>query len=236
MAEDHSHNGDHGFDDHDRRRWFVNAFLESNLGATLITLFSPWKGLGVDTSTISPVGRLPHDTTRILLLRCPERPVSPWASDSWRFGRIPWYLVSNRKVFPERYITDKSRTSISAALFAFLGLELVVIAAGEAKFPRRDLPVTVRLIWRFAIVVYVSLMVLAAVNVPFDDPALRPFANPGYIDVPAETLQIFPFANNTSVNTGDRSPFIIAAKRAGFQSALPMVLNFALYLAALTAA
>jgi amino acid permease len=112
----------------------------------------------------------------------------------------------------------------------------VVIAAGEAKYPRHDLPSTVRWIYWFAIVVYIELMILGAINVPFDDPALRPYANPGFIDVPAATLQIFPSANNTKINTGDRSPFIIAVKRAGFQSALPDVLNLALYLSALTAA
>lgn len=112
----------------------------------------------------------------------------------------------------------------------------MVIAAGEAKFPRHDLPSTVRWIYWFAIVVYIELMILGAVNVPFDDPALRPFANPGFINVPAETLQIFPSANSTKINTGDRSPYIIAVKRAGFQSILPDVLNLALYLSALTAA
>jgi amino acid permease len=80
-------------------------------------------------------------------------------------------------------------------------------------------------------------MILGAINVPFDDPALRPFTYPtDFMSVPQETLDIFRFANNTRINTGDRSPFIIAIKRAGFTTTLPDVLNAALYLSALTAA
>lgn len=112
-------------------------------------------------------------------------------------------------------------------MFAFIGVEIVVIAAGEAKHPRRDLPMAIRWLYLFAITVYVSLMVLASLNVPYDDRDLLQYA---------QTSSSNNNALDDGLTTGNRSPFIIALKRAGFEGALPGLLNAVLFFAAVTAA
>lgn len=112
----------------------------------------------------------------------------------------------------------------------------MIITAGEAKYPRHDLPIATRWIYLFAVFIYVLLTALASLNVAYNDPALLPFGAKGTIDVPEETLALFPYANNGNITTGDRSPFVIAVKRAGFISGLPGFINGCLFFATLTAA
>lgn len=121
-------------------------------------------------------------------------------------------------------------------MFAFIGVEIVVITAGEARYPRHDLPIAARWIYWFAIVVYILLIAVASLNVSYDDPALLQYVQVTPENIGSETLSLFPDAKDGSITTGDRSPFVIAVKRAGFDSVFPGFLNACLYFAALTAA
>jgi amino acid permease len=139
----------------------------------------------------------------------------------------------------EMRANDSHRTSCTLAVFAFIGVEMVIVTAGEARYPRQDLPVASRWIYIFVIVVYTLLDLLASLNVRYDDPALLPYNAKSTISMSAGDKELFPHSTDGTVTTGERSPFIIAVIRAGFtreNSALPHFLNGCLYFAALTAA
>jgi yeast amino acid transporter len=67
------------------------------------------------------------------------------------------------------------RTSINIAMFAFIGVEILVVTAGEAKDARRDLPVATRRMYLITIFLYVVSAIIVSSNVGYDDPQLEPY-------------------------------------------------------------
>ncbi|KAI9700276.1 MAG: Cationic amino acid transporter 2 [Candelina mexicana] len=109
-------------------------------------------------------------------------------------------------------------TTTTLAQHAFIGVELPVVTAGEAKYPRRDLPKASRRIYLISNLVYVVSALIVAFNVPFTNPNLSPLHG----------------AANDSI-TGHRSPFVIAIVNAGITH-LPGFVNAVFIFAAWTAA
>ena len=65
------------------------------------------------------------------------------------------------------------RTSITLAGYGYIGVEIVIIAAGEAKYPRRDLPWASRWTYLVAIFLYMVSTFLVSLNVPYNNPGLN---------------------------------------------------------------
>ncbi|KAI0639339.1 amino acid permease [Trametes polyzona] len=98
------------------------------------------------------------------------------------------------------------------AAFSFIGTEIVAIAAGEAKNPRRNLPKAIKRVYIRILLFYIGGVIVIGLLVPSSDPSL-------------------------SLDTSDAagSPFVIALKHAGI-SGLPSVINAALLTSAWSAA
>src|SRR5437762_646812 len=109
------------------------------------------------------------------------------------------------------------RTSIIFAMFSCMGGDIVIVTAGEAKYPRKDLPAVSRFMYLAPLSFYVISAFLVGLRINFMNPNLhRPFAN------------IIPRAVS-------QSPYIIVIKEAGIK-ALPGVLNGCFLVSAYTAA
>jgi yeast amino acid transporter len=113
----------------------------------------------------------------------------------------PWMLILNR-------------TAATNSIFAYIGVELLVITAGEAKNPRQDLPGAAKRIYRIPVILYTVSAVLVAFNIPYTDPSLFAHGDP---------TSISPMRSN--------SPFIIAVKEAGIP-VLPALINAAIIIVA----
>jgi amino acid transporter len=113
-----------------------------------------------------------------------------------------------------------NRTSTTLAVFAYQGVEIVVVAAGEAKYASRDVPRASRRIIFFALFVYFTMALLASLAVPFNHPK----------------LQTYKGSAGTPTKGVSHSPFIIAIQEAGLGTGLCGFANACLYAAALTAA
>jgi len=88
-------------------------------------------------------------------------------------------------------------TAVNEAVFSFIGVEILVVAAGEAKNPRRDLPKATSQMYILTIGLYVVTAILVSFCVSWDDPMLESYnSSAGYVG-----------ASN--------SPFIIAMVRGG---------------------
>ena len=103
------------------------------------------------------------------------------------------------------------------AAFAYLGVEIVAVCAGEAKYPRRDIPFVAKSVFLVTIGIYVSSVIFMSLVVPWTNPSL---------------LKI---GDDTHHYDGSRSPFIIAIKEAGYK-VLPGLANAAFLFMAWTAA
>jgi amino acid transporter len=114
------------------------------------------------------------------------------------------------------------RTSTTLAVFAFQGVEIVIIAAGEARYAVHDVPRAARRIFIFALVVYILLTLLASLAVPFTDENLQSYQGKDMY--------------NTNTRKASASPFIIAIQNAKLGSGLAGFANGCLYATALTAA
>ncbi|CAE6472092.1 unnamed protein product, partial [Rhizoctonia solani] len=101
---------------------------------------------------------------------------------------------------------------MTQAAFSFIGTEIVAIAAGEAKNPRRNLPKAIRRVYIRILLFYIGGTLIIGLLVPSDNP-------------------------NLNLNSGDAaaSPFVIAIKTAGIKG-LPSVINAALLTSAWSAA
>ncbi|CAE6475296.1 unnamed protein product [Rhizoctonia solani] len=101
---------------------------------------------------------------------------------------------------------------MTQAAFSFIGTEIVAIAAGEAKNPRRNLPKAIRRVYIRILLFYIGGTLIIGLLVPSDHPSLN-------------------------LNTGDAaaSPFVIAIQTAGIKG-LPSVINAALLSSAWSAA
>ncbi|THH26398.1 hypothetical protein EUX98_g7790 [Antrodiella citrinella] len=101
---------------------------------------------------------------------------------------------------------------MTQAAFSFIGTEIVAIAAGEAKNPRRNLPKAIRRVYIRILLFYISGVIIIGWLVPSTDPSL-----------------------NLTANNAAKSPFVIAINHAGIKG-LPSVINAALLTSAWSAA
>lgn len=103
-------------------------------------------------------------------------------------------------------------TVLTQAAFSFIGTEIVAIAAGEAKNPRRNLPKAIKRVYIRILLFYIGGTTIIGLLVPSNDPDLN-------------------------LKSGDAasSPFVIAIRRAGIHG-LPSVINAALLTSAWSAA
>ncbi|KAF8922361.1 amino acid permease [Mucidula mucida] len=101
---------------------------------------------------------------------------------------------------------------MTQAAFSFIGTEIVAIAAGEAKNPRRNLPKAIRRVYIRILLFYIGGTIIIGLLVPSNNEGLD-------------------LADGTAAS----SPFVIAIKNAGIRS-LPSVVNAALLTSAWSAA
>ncbi|WVQ65948.1 uncharacterized protein L199_004126 [Kwoniella botswanensis] len=101
---------------------------------------------------------------------------------------------------------------LTQAAFSYIGTEIVAIAAGEAKNPRRNLPRAIKKVYIRILVFYLGGTFIIGLLVPSNDEGL-------------------------ALNSGTAlaSPFVIAIKRAGIP-ALPSIINACLLTSAWSAA
>lgn len=101
-------------------------------------------------------------------------------------------------------------------MFACMGGDIVIVTAGEAESPRRDLPVAARFMYLAPISLYVLTSFLVGFNVNYLEPKL-----------------FHPFASD-NIGTS-HSPFLIALTYTTIK-VLPTILNACFLFAAYTAA
>ncbi|TCD69700.1 hypothetical protein EIP91_006467 [Steccherinum ochraceum] len=101
---------------------------------------------------------------------------------------------------------------MTQAAFSFIGTEIVAIAAGEAKNPRRNLPKAIKRVYIRILLFYIGGVWMIGWLVPFTDPDL-----------------------NLKQSNAAKSPFVIAIRHAGI-GGLPSVINAALLTSAWSAA
>ncbi|SJL05977.1 related to general amino acid permease [Armillaria ostoyae] len=101
---------------------------------------------------------------------------------------------------------------MTQAAFSYIGTEIVAIAAGEAKNPRRNLPKAIKRVYIRILLFYIGGTAVIGLLVPSTDPRL-----------------------DLSDGTAASSPFVIAIKNAGI-GGLPSVINAALLTSAWSAA
>ncbi|QRW12299.1 amino acid permease [Ceratobasidium sp. AG-Ba] len=101
---------------------------------------------------------------------------------------------------------------MTQAAFSFIGTEIVAIAAGEAKNPRRNLPKAIRRVYIRILLFYIGGTLVIGLLVPSNNPDL-----------------------DLADGTAAASPFVIAIKTAGIKG-LPSVINAALLTSAWSAA
>jgi len=101
---------------------------------------------------------------------------------------------------------------MSQAAFSFIGTEIVAIAAGEAKNPRKNLPKAIKRVYVRILLFYIGGTFIIGLLVPFNHPDLQ-----------------------LTTSNAAKSPFVIAIKQAGIKG-LPSVINAALLTSAWSAA
>lgn len=107
------------------------------------------------------------------------------------------------------------RVSITLAMFACMGGDLVIVTAGEAESPRRDLAPSARFMYLVPIACYVLCSFLVGFNINYMDPKIyHPFAAWNY--------------------TTSHSPFVIALGYTSIK-VLPAVLKASFLFSAYTA-
>ena len=111
------------------------------------------------------------------------------------------------------------------AIFQFMGGEMVLVTAGEAKSPRRDIPVAARYMYLLPVTFYLIAILLLGLCVDYLDPLLprqhkKPPSRKPWLD---------------GITTIDASAFAIAIMHAGVR-VLPSFLNAAFLFSAVTAA
>ncbi|KAJ3870099.1 amino acid permease/ SLC12A domain-containing protein [Lentinula novae-zelandiae] len=101
---------------------------------------------------------------------------------------------------------------ITQAAFSFIGTEIVAIAAGEAKNPRRNLPKAIKRVYVRILLFYIGGTFVIGLLVPSNDPQL-----------------------DLGTGTAASSPFVIAIQNAGIKG-LPSLINACLLTSAWSAA
>ncbi|KAF8516104.1 amino acid permease [Hysterangium stoloniferum] len=101
---------------------------------------------------------------------------------------------------------------MTQAAFSFIGTEVVAVAAGEAKNPRKNLPKAIKRVYIRILVFYIGGTTLIGLLVPSNDPGL-----------------------NLTEKNAAASPFVIAISKAGIKG-LPSLINACLITSAWSAA
>lgn len=101
---------------------------------------------------------------------------------------------------------------MTQAAFSFIGTEIVAIAAGEAKNPRRNIPKAIKRVYIRILLFYIGGVVIIGLLVPYNSKGL-----------------------NLADGTAHSSPFVIAIQNAGIK-ALPSIINACLLTSAWSAA
>ncbi|KAH7924878.1 amino acid permease [Leucogyrophana mollusca] len=105
---------------------------------------------------------------------------------------------------------------MTQAAFSFIGTEIVAIAAGEAKNPRRNLPKAIRRVYIRILLFYIGGTAVIGLLVPSNNPDLN-------------------ISGAGKAGTAAASPFVIAIETAGIKS-LPSLINACLLTSAWSAA
>ncbi|KAF8211435.1 amino acid permease/ SLC12A domain-containing protein [Mycena galopus ATCC 62051] len=100
---------------------------------------------------------------------------------------------------------------MTQAAFSYIGTEIVAIAAGEAKNPRRNLPKAIKRVYIRILLFYIGGVIIIGLLVPSNSPGLS-------------------LSNGTAAS----SPFVIAIQRSGIK-ALPSIINACLLTSAWSA-
>jgi amino acid transporter len=101
---------------------------------------------------------------------------------------------------------------MTQAAFSFIGTEIVAIAAGEAKNPRRNLPKAIKRVYIRILLFYILGTLIIGLLVPYNEPRL-----------------------NLNSHNAASSPFVIAISNAGIKG-LPSLINACLLTSAWSAA
>ena len=126
-------------------------------------------------------------------------------------------MLSSQHLAGRMLLTLPSRTCTTVAMFQFMGGDIVLVTAGEAESPRRDLPTAARYMYLLPVGFYMISILLVGLNIDYTDPLLyHDHVQAGYV-------------------TGADSPFVIAIEHAGLR-VLPGFLNSCFIFSALTAA
>lgn len=102
-------------------------------------------------------------------------------------------------------------------MFQFMGGDIVLVTAAEARYPRRDLPKAAQFMYLLPVSIYIIAIILVGLNLNYLDPRL---AHPHVVG---------------GLLTAKRSPFVIPIIDAGIP-VLPGLLNACFIFSALTAA
>ncbi|KZO99315.1 hypothetical protein CALVIDRAFT_548644 [Calocera viscosa TUFC12733] len=100
---------------------------------------------------------------------------------------------------------------MTQAAFSFIGTEVVAIAAGEAKNPRKNIPKAIKRVYIRICIFYIAGTFIISLLVPYTNPSL-----------------------GLKTSTAAKSPFVIAIQTAGING-LPSVVNAALLTSAWSA-
>ncbi|KAL8648294.1 MAG: hypothetical protein Q9210_005069 [Variospora velana] len=115
-------------------------------------------------------------------------------------------------------------TCTTMAMFQFMGGEIALVTAGEAKRPMRDLPIAARYMYLLPISFYLVAILLVGLNVNYLDPRIY-----------HPHISYYNNARLEGIQTAARSPFVIAVENAGIR-VLPGFLDACFIFSALTAA
>lgn len=110
------------------------------------------------------------------------------------------------------------------AMFQFMGGEIVLVTAGEAKRPMRNLPIAARYMYLLPISFYLVAILFVGLNINYLDPRLY-----------HSHISYYLHSRLKGIQTAARSPFVIAVENAGI-STLPGFLDACYIFSALTAA
>ncbi|KAL8732602.1 MAG: hypothetical protein Q9166_002575 [cf. Caloplaca sp. 2 TL-2023] len=115
-------------------------------------------------------------------------------------------------------------TCTTMAMFQFMGGEIVLVTAGEAKRPMRDLPIAARYMYLLPVSFYLIAILVLGLNINYLDPRIYHSHVTYLADSRLEGIQ-----------TAARSPFVVVIENAGIR-ALPGFLDACFIFSALTAA
>lgn len=110
------------------------------------------------------------------------------------------------------------------AMFQFMGGEITLVTAGEAKRPMRDLPIAARYMYLLPVSFYLVAILLVGLNINYLDPRIYHSHISYVID-----------SRLNGIQTAARSPFVIVIQNAGIKT-LPGFLDACFLFSALTAA